>query len=651
MRTAAASTSAIIATLLVAANAQTQPTGGTPDDAAFYVGGTGRTRLAATFALSDGSLLVGGGAESLDWLPTGAPTTALTGAVPESGDTGLTPFLLRLSPDAKRIVSVLTLPRGCAEDVAAIKTTSLPGKPTGELYIAGRTRKDESKGRKLDGYFIARLDANVVAAPPTRLLWSQTVRATGDIRKNLPWDVDASGRVVYATGEPHSYNWVSIESLAADGKPAVVPKWRRHWFVKADGGEADGGEAEFAGTADQAPGKVTRSAIVLKVWERGDFRSWSRDDYLAKVPDGNGGFNQGRWPFDAMFDGYFDPATRKGVPVTETGHGWYGYRWGSTPCANVGAITIDRRDGSMYIGGNNKSGLPDGNPDFEPWVVAMDRDGAPKWWSRLYPESKGVSTPDQYVDAIELDYTVPLDKGGALVVVARCHGNNVNNYWTGNSIQRPGNPKQSFQQQFTGTHGNMHYSWIGRMAATDGTMLHASFMAEYGEGAKHGAKRFAEPQLDHWPHFLSGWPDLNTTKLRALAVDSKGRPVVAAQGRRVITTKNAYQAMPSPATDPGKVGVWSDFVRVYRQDLTTLDYSSLLGGAWDWSTGKDGSSVELSAVLPLEDGLLVVGFAPLGKSGAPEGHDMPTRNVPAWGRAGRTAEMGVLARLHFDAPQ
>lgn len=636
---------AITATLLalgLSALAQTSPLGGTPGDIAFYVGGGGTTRLTSAFALSDGTLLVGGATEVLDWVPAGTPTAALGGAVPNSGDTGLTPFLLRLSPDAKQIVSVLTLPRGCAEDVAAIKTTSLPGEPTGQITIAGRTRKDESKDLKLDGYFIARLDGNFIATPPTRLLWSRTVRATGDIRKNLPWDVDADGRVVYATGEPHSYNWVSIEALGADGKPAVVPQWRRHWMAKADGGEE-----EFAGTADQAPGKVTHSGIVLKVWERGDFRSWSREDYLAKVPDGNGGFNQGRWPFDAMFDGYFDPATRKGVPVTEGGRGWYGYRWGGTPCANVGAIVIDRRDGTLFIGGNNKSSLPGGNPDFEPWVVAMDRDGALKWWSRLYPESKGVSTPDQYVDGLAVDYTVPLKESGALVVVARCHGNNVNNYWNGNSIQHPGNPKRSFQQQFTGTHGNMHYSWIGRMATSDGTMLHASYLAEYGEGAKHGAKRFPEPLLDHWPHFLSGWPDLNTTKLRALAVDAKGRPVIAAQGRRVITTKNAFQPMPSPATDPGKVGVWSDFVRVYRQDLTTLDYSSLLAGAWDWSTGKEGSAVELAAVLPLGDGILVVGHAPLGKSGAPEGRDMPTRNVPAWGRAKRTAEMGVLARLRM----
>jgi hypothetical protein len=624
---------ALLSALHVSAPAQTQPVGGTPQDTVFYVGGAGRTRLAAAFALADGTLLAGGGATSLEWLPAGTPVTALAGAVPPGGGGEFTPFLLRLSPDARRILGLLTLPRGCAEDIVAIRATSMPGEPTGVIHIAGRVA---------DGYFIARLDGNFVTRPVTRLLWSHHVRAAVGIRANPPWDVDAQGRVIFAAGEPHGYNWVAVEALDADGRPAVVPKWRRHWVVRADGGKE-----EFAGWAADAPGRVEHSAIVLKVWGRGDFRSWTREDYLAKVPDGNGGFNQGRWPFDGMFGGYFDPATGKDVQVTADNRGWYGYRWGNTPCANVGAIAIDRRTGAMYIGGNNKSRLPGGNPDFEPWIAAMDRDGALLWWMRLYPESKGVSTPDQYVDALAIDYSVPLDRQGALVVAARAHGNNVNNFWQGHRILHPANPRRAFQPQFTGRQGNIHYSWIGRMTLTDGTMLHATYMGEYGEGAKHGGRRFAEPLLSHWPDISDGWPDLNTTRLRALAVDPRGRPVVAARGRRVITTRNAFQHMPSPTEDPGKTGVWSDFVRFYRQDLTTLDYSSLLTGAWDWDSGKGGSEIELAAVLPLADGVLAVGHAPLGKSGVPEGNDMPARNVPPWGRAGRLGEMGVLARLRL----
>ena len=49
-------------------------------------------------------------------------------------------------------------------------------------------------------------------------------------------------------------------------------------------------------------------------------------------------------------------------------------------------IIEDARNGRMFIGGNNKSKLPDGLPDFEPWVVAMEASGRLMWWQRLYAE-------------------------------------------------------------------------------------------------------------------------------------------------------------------------------------------------------------------------------------------------------------------------
>ena len=473
------------------------------------------------------------------------------------------------------------------------------------------------------------------------------MKATGDLAENQPWDVGSDGRVIYATGEPYSYNWMAINALTADGEPAVVPQWPRHWYQGADG---KGGE--WTGPIEACPGTPTHSGIVLKVWGRGDFRSQSQADFLLKTSDGNGGTKQGKWPLDAMFDGYFDPETKKNVPVTGTKKGYYGYRFGGTPCANVGAICIDRRSGAMYIGGNNKSKLPDGKPDFEPWVVAMDRDGKLQWWQRLYPESKGVSTPDQYVDALAIDYR-PGEDSGALVVVARAHGNNVNNFWNGDGIKHPDNPGRGFQNGFTGNHGNMHFSWIGRMTLVEGTMLHATYFAEYGEGSKHQDKPFGDPLLDHWPHFRAGWPDLNTTRVRpTISVDDQGRVYVVAKGRRVITTKNAFMQMPSPLADPEAKGNWSEFVRVYRPDLTGLEYSSLLAGQWDWATGQGGSEVALQSVIPLSDGLLCVGFSKLDKeSGKPAGNDMPTRNSPNWASRTREGEMGVAARLYFAKRQ
>lgn len=618
----------------------TQPVGGDPSDSVFYAGSG--TRFESAFRLSDGTLLVGGGATSLSWIPQGTPMVELGGAKPEGGDSGRTPFLLHLDADAKNILDVRTLPIGCAEDIASIRTTSVPGQPTGDIYIAGRVRKNTDGEPKEDGYFIARLDANYVSAQPSSLLWSRSVRATGSMRSGrLPWDVSADGLVIYACGGPYGYNWLSVEALGKNGARAVVPDWRRHKVRLPDNSSI-----EFAGTTSDAPGTPEYSSIVLKVTGRGDFRSWTEDDWRKPVSDGNGGVNHGAWPFDAMFPGPFDNATGSTVKLNDDGRGWYGYRWGRNPTACVGGIAIDRRDGSLFIGGNNQSRLPGGQPDFEPWVVAMTKTGALRWWTRLYPESKGVSTPDQYVDGLAIDYSEPLDReGGVLLVLARCHGNNVNNLWDGAKIKRAARP--GFQPQFTGRHGNAHYGWLARMTGAGGDMLAATFIAEYAEGANHGGKTFPNPLIAHWPHNLSGWPDLNTTKVHALSVDEDGRACIVATGRRVITTRNAFQQMPSPIADPGKKGVWSDFARIYSKDLSDIDYSTILVGEWDWATESGNSVVKLADVLPVPGGVLLVGHAPVGKDGAVNGKDMPVRNVPVWGSATHSAEAGVLAMLHF----
>lgn len=639
-----AAIAAVMTTSLFSA-ALAEPAGGDPRDCVFYAGGEGSQRFWCVTQLSDGTFLIGGSTDQFSWMPRGVPATRLAGDVPTSVPTGTVPLLLHVSEDLGQIKRIVGLPRNAAGEIRFIKTTTRSGEKTGDIYVSGRVLPLPDAEKDKGGYFIARLDGNFVDRPPERVVWSHKVRATGKLADIQPWDVGPDGRVVYADGEPYSYNWMAVYALDADGQPAVVPRWPRHWYTAADG---SGGE--WSGDIADCPGEVTHSGIVLKVWGRGDFRSHTEADFLLETSDGNGGVKQGKWPLDAMFDGYFDPDTKKTVPVTGTGKGYYGYRFGGTPCASVGAICIDRWTGAMFIGGNNKSRLPDGKPDFEPWVVAMDRDGKLLWWQRLYPESKGVSTPDQYVDALAIDYSRQPDDDSALVVVARAHGNNVNNFWTGDSIQHPDNPGRGFQNGFTGTHGNMHYSWIGRMTVADGEMLHATYFAEYAEGAKHQDRPFSDPLIAHWPHFRAGWPDLNTTRVRpTISVDAVGGVYVVAKGRRVITTKNAFMQMPSPLADKGSVGKWSDFVRVYAADLTALRYSSLLSGRWDWATGQGGSDVSLQSVVPVANGVVVVGYSTVDKTtGQAAGDDMPTRNLPAWGAANRTGEMGVVGRLLFQ---
>lgn len=319
----------------------------------------------------------------------------------------------------------------------------------------------------------------------------------------------------------------------------------------------------------------------------------------------------------------------------------------------MGAICIDRRDGTLFIGGNNQSRLPDGNPDFEPWLTAMDASGELKWWTRLYPESKGTSTPDQYVDALAIDYS-GTNAEKTLVVVARCHGNNVNNFWNGNQITESSDHtgsksgRKSFQPAFTGTQGNVHLLWIGRIRQSDGRMLAATFCGEYSEGGPYGDTPFAQENLSHWPDISSGWAKLNTTRLRSMAVAADGSIVLAGTGRRVITTKNALLAMPSPMENPDAKGNWSDFLRVYEPDLSAVRYSTLISGIWDWNSGEGGSPVEIKSVLPSSDGsIYTIGNAPVSKkTGKLAGNEMPVRNVPAWGQPARKAASGVFVKVN-----
>ena len=399
---------------------------------------------------------------------------------------------------------------------------------------------------------------------------------------------------------------------------------------------------------------MVESGIVLKVWGRGDFRSWTQADYESQSSDGNGGVKQGRWPFDAFFEGPFNPAEPKNSP---RGRGYTGYGWPSTPCGNVGAIVIDRRDNHLYIGGNNKSTLPS-NPDFEPYVIAMTDTGKLKWWMRLYEEvppkaaesklenvDARLSTPDQYVDALAIDYS-QASEPGALVVLARCHGNNVVNFWNGKKIQHSANPGTSFQPQFTGSNGNIHYHWLGRLSLAAGQMLHATYIAEYTEGAKVGVESWKDDNLDGWPRFDSGWPNVNTTRCRAnISIDVEGNIYLCGTGRRPITTKNAIMKMPKP--DQG-VSRWCDFVRVYSRDLTTLRYSSIIAGQWNWQTNEGGSELSLQSAVPTPGGLIVVGFSTVDiKTGQIGATEIPVQNAPAWSAVKRAGEDGIMGRLEI----
>ena len=600
-----------------------------------YAGNSGREAFFTVSRLSDGTFLVGGVADDLAWIDASVPRTVLpTVGISNPGGTGRTAFILRLSADLQTPLDVLHLPAGAAEDIRFIKQSNLPNAPTDDVVISGNTT---------GGYFLGRLNGNWVDAAPTGFDWVRTLEASGYIKENHPWDVGGDGRVVYISGETHGFDWCAMYRLDPAGEREVVEHWRVHW--RTLGGEWRGTPA--SAYTDQG-NPLSYSGVVFKRDNRCELRSHTMADFTLMQPDGNGGMKQGKWPLDFMFTAPCDP---NGATPTN-GPGYTGYFPAATPVYGASVVTIDRRDNSIYVGMNMKTTLPDGNPDFEPAVIKFNNDGALAWWSRLYHEIQPDGTlvnssPDQYVDGIAVDYSLPLAQAN-VVVNARCHGNNVENLWEGNEIAA--NPGASgFQNRFTGTSGNIHISWLGKLASADGTLRHSTYVAEYVEGATNFGGAHPDPNLAGWPDPNAGWPNVNTTRLARSAVrtTADGSVCIAGVGRRTITTANAWQQMPLPSS--GLSGTWNQFVRVYTPDLSAPKYSSLLVGQWNTGNGSGGDNTDVYGLWKTADGIVAVGRhrPDPGNPGQHLGAPIPTTNVPAWGQPAPQHESAIL--VHYTA--
>lgn len=290
---------------------------------------------------------------------------------------------------------------------------------------------------------------------------------------------------------------------------------------------------------------------------------------------------------------------------------------------------------------NFKSVAANGSPDFEPAVVAMDAMGSLRWWSRLYhevtPSGDTVnSIPDQYVDALAIDYA-----SDQLVVAARAHGNNVENLWEGDEIAA--NPNANgFQNRFTGTNGNIHQSWLGKLSLGDGNLRHSTYVAELAEGTGSLGSPHPDPNLDGWPDPNTGWPDVNTTRTARnnLKVSSKGDVCLLGVGRRTITTANAYQKMVKPYF--GGKSCWNSFTRVYDADLSVPLYASLIVGQWDTLTQVGGDNTELFGICKTQLGVVCVGRQKADANGAALGNPLPVSNVPNWGSDAPDRESAIL---------
>ncbi|MEY4141585.1 MAG: hypothetical protein RL110_957 [Bacteroidota bacterium] len=605
-----------------------------------YAGNSGKECFYDVTQLTDGTFLVCGYAENLDWIDPQVPKIQLSTSnnIPNSLGTNRYGIILHLSSDLSNILEVVHFPQGKVEDVRFIKTNSLPYHPTGDLFISCNTADTYNNN---GGYIIAKLNGNFINQTPTHTQWVQVVWAMSYAKEAHPWDVTSNGEIYYVSGEAHGYDWSAMYCLDHNGLRKPVEHWRTHWLTNNSEWKGTPASSNPLGSIDQ----VKYSGIVFKYQNRCELRSWTQAEFDQIMPDGNGGTRKGRWPADFLFNGPCDPAN-----PSANSPGYNGYSpEACCPVWGASSIAIDRRNNHVYLGMNFKSYYNPGvTPDFEPAVLCFNDEGALQWWSRLYheitPSGDTVgSIPDQYVDALAIDYANDL-----LVVGARAHGNNTENLWEGNTIVA--NPNAfGFQNQFTGTNGNIHESWLGKLTLTEGNLMHSTYVAEYAESTANFGAAHPDPNLDGWPNPNEGWPNVNTTRIAKnnMKVSSSGDVLIGGVGRRTITTANAYQKMVKPFW--GGMSAWNSFVRVYNSSLNLPKYSSLIVGVWDTITQAGGGNTDIYGVYKTAQGVIAVGRHTADPATlVANGNSIPTVNVPNWGTPSPQSESAIIAYFKAD---
>ncbi len=592
-----------------------------------FAGAAGEERFHTVQQLSDGTVIVAGSADDLDWVPAGTPLIKLNGTevhAIDSTNTRQFGFLMHLSADLGSIQRVVHFPYGKVFDVKRIRTTEIPSEATGDVFISGERRRTSDNSDD-DGHFIAKLNGNFVDSIPTDLAWSFDVvngsRSAYDYEQ--PWDVTGDGRVIYVSGGTNFTDWSLVAALDADGRPATVEHWPYHM----------GDNGPWYGTASTYPGQISYSGVVMKTRTDGALRSDNPVDYYAFLTDENGNTGRlGRYP-----DDYFHAG-----PLNNTDDpGYTGYQVDERT-ARVGHIEVDRRTGDLYYGYSYRTWLPSGSVDFEPAVAALNAQGQIRWWARLYPEfidnnengffdpgDTALSPPHQNVDRLAIDYA-----NDRLVVLARTKGNDTINFWEGDEIAlNPGG--SGFQNRFTGDSSDIEISWLGRYRLGDGRIDAATYMGEYTVHDTDYGPPIADGPLAGWPDPNTGDPDLLNTKTGSyqMWVDDRGRIYVAARGARPFTTSDAYLQTTKPGEGPAG---YVEFMRVYEPQLSGMVYSSLL-------TGRNGTSIH--GFYPVDGGVLLS-----GEHDDSGNEPMPTTNVPAWGHENPQGEEAIFARLIFDDP-
>ncbi len=591
-------------------------------DLVSYAGSSANERFYGAFELSDGTILVCGKAANLDWIPSSVPRiqlaskTANDSAVPPTdpldANQGTLSFIIRLNAAMTQIQKVYHFPPGIGGAITRIKTNSVPSSTTGDIYISGKWTNSSSTTP--NSCWVGKLDNNFIKGDPSKLVWigEWYVNQPENFNYNL-WDVGNDGKIVYyAYKRPSAGAWGAVYRLKSDGsKCDSVPKWWNHGDM----------------------------CISFKP-DNYNMRSQTQADYDLVTSHSGKGKKKGKYPHDFYFAGP--------LGVTNNAGGYTGYKSDGTASTSFG-IAIDKRDNAMYIGFNTP--CANNTHDFEPTIMRMEPNGALTWYSHMYDEWTDVNNnekvdagethqcpPDQYVDGVAIDYSKPIT-APEIIVLARSHGNAPQNFWNGTN---------SFHNGFTGTNGNEHLCWLGRFKGLSGDFVNASWNAEYDPWSKSFGTAYADPILDGWPSHNSGWSSLKSTPTHNITCDAQGNIYCIADSRGPVTTSNAFQKAPNPLS--GQFGCWTDFVRVYAPDFSTLRYSSMLAGPCEVATGNGGENVKLCQVIPVSTGLITVGYHIVDAQGLAKGQPAPTASVPSWGKATVLGEDGILAKLDFSKP-
>ena len=334
---------------------------GTPQEPLAFFAGPGI--LHDALALPDGSVLIAGETDHLNWLPSG---TSVVEWSPRSSNGWEFPvsasprrgILLHVEPDFSRIRTVFVTPTGKGGPIHAIKSDAVPGSGAGRVYLAGQPTPET--------YWLLKLEPGFDSKPGPVTTWGYDAQTKNGQKLPLRtiWDVGGDGRIVFL--DCKNKDWAVAARLRADGSGLCsVPEWKKSHENK----QPDGSEAKV---------------LALKTGT-GDLRSETKEEFERFMPDGNGNMRKGSMPHDAFF-----------AEAKSSGNRSRGYT-GYTVRNNVGttfAVAVDKRTNAFFLGGNVQSILPPWNdlpnaPDFEPWVMAFEEDGRMRWWSRLYSEILG----------------------------------------------------------------------------------------------------------------------------------------------------------------------------------------------------------------------------------------------------------------------